>query len=204
MGNAIPQRLSEATGKVILPDGTIHHYDKPLTVAELMLEYPQQVVVEFPHQKQTPMPPPPPINKPVPLPADKNLEMNKVYIMLPLRKGKPAALSSEEARMLLLKANYFLKSKPLLSSSTGFLPFFARMCAAGTGEQHDYSPERKILKKLDHYKQGEEATKPDYFSDIVEERPEYLSRQISGKGWRPSLDTITEKTVQTKVRHWLF
>ncbi|KAL3517384.1 hypothetical protein ACH5RR_019973 [Cinchona calisaya] len=217
MGNAIRNRhSSDAPGKVILPDGTIHYYDKPLTVAELMLEYPQQVVVEF---QQTMI-----VKKPVPLPADKNLEMNKVYLMLPIRRGKPAALSSQEARIVLLKANSILKSKSLLvSSSTGFLPLIARMCAAGTSrERHDdefYSLTGRKKKPAHHYtnnyRQEEEEEEeevitckpPDYLNDVLlmEERPEYLSRQISGKaGWKPSLDTITEKAVQTKVRHWLF
>ncbi|KAL0371525.1 UNVERIFIED_CONTAM: hypothetical protein Sangu_0470600 [Sesamum angustifolium] len=49
MGNSAPHRLSDvdATGKVILSNGVVFTYDKPLTVAELMLEHPQQVVVEF-------------------------------------------------------------------------------------------------------------------------------------------------------------
>lgn len=188
MGNAISDEGSRG-GKVILADGTIHEYEKALTVAELMLEYSQQVVIQL-DEKQTAM---------VPLPADTKLETNKVYMMLPLRRGKPAGVSSKEARILLLKANYFLKSKSPLSSSTGFIPFFAKICAAGT-----HGPERKNLNK-----QEEANTKPDYFGDVLlteqsHMRPEFLSRQISGKGWKPSLDTITEKTVPSKLRHWWF
>ncbi|CDP17080.1 unnamed protein product [Coffea canephora] len=227
MGNAIPNRLPEATAKVILPDGTIQYYDKPLTVAELMLEYPQQVVIEYQQQRQHMI-----MKKPALLPADKKLEMNKVYLMLPMRRGKPAAaiLSSQEARLLLLKANSILKSNSFISSTTGFLPLFARICAAGSGsELHDLQcspPEGKkkpiLSSGMDHRhhpnnndnannscgRQTEEVAncKPDYFGDVLmEERPVFLSRQMSGKGgWKPSLDTITEKTVQTKLRHWLF
>lgn len=223
MGNAIPHRPPEPTAKVILPDGTIQSCDRPLTVAELMLEYPQQVVIEYHHQHMI-------MKKPAPLPADKKLEMNKLYLMLPMRRGKPAAaiLSSQEARLLLLKANSILKPNSFISSTTGFLPLFARMCAAGTrSELHDlqYSPPQRKKKPVlssgvDHHhhhlhnnniscsRQEEEVAncQPDYFSDVLmEERPEFLSRQISGKGgWKPSLDTITEKTVETKLRHWLF
>lgn len=150
-----------------------------------MLEHPQQVVVEFQ----------PVINgkKPTPLPADKKLDMKKLYIMLPVRKGKPA-LSSEQAQKLLMNTNSILKSNALLSC-TGVLPLFVRICPAA-GRQNDV-----VLNGKDCL--VEEESKSDYFSDVLEGRPEFLSRQISGKGWKPSLDTIKEKTIKAKVRHWL-
>lgn len=40
------------------------------------------------------------------------------------------------------------------------------------------------------------------FVESLEAKPEYFSRQLSGKGWKPSLDTIKEKRVE-KVPHWL-
>lgn len=227
MGNtiALPHRDSDGgTGKVVLADGTIHEYDKPLTVAELMLEYPQQLVIEFCATNTNGPGSGNVYNRPAPLPADKRLEMNKVYVMIPVRRGKPAGalISSEEARRILLRANSFLKSKSLVSSSSlggggSFLPFFGRMCAAGIGGKRyeDHRVEETLLSrnKLQPQLKGEEEVQEeetrtaDCFSEILmEERPEFLSlsRQISGKGWKPSLDTITEKTVHTKVRHWLF
>ncbi|KAL2540441.1 hypothetical protein Adt_01419 [Abeliophyllum distichum] len=192
MGNFIPKRVSNATGKVILSTGEVYKYDKPITVAELMLENPQQVVVEFQAVMNG--------KKPTPLPADKTLEMKKVYIMLPVKRGKPVALSSEEARRVLENANSFLKSKSLLCSS-GFLPFFVRICPSGGG--HDDVLANKKKNYLVERKEEEES-KSDYFSDILEGRPEFLSRQLSGKGWKPSLDTIREKTMKAKIRHWLF
>ncbi|KAF3629933.1 putative beta-D-xylosidase 2-like [Capsicum annuum] len=197
MGNSIPQ----GTSKVVFSDGTVHCYDKPLTVAELMLEHPQQMVVEFKlvaHGK-----------RPIPLPADMKLEKNKAYIMLPIRKGKPSSLSSEEARKILTKTSTMFKSKSLLASYTGFLPVFARICPAavsssslGTGRDHVLNSDKNLylLKK----EKEDEGSKHDYFSDILEGRPEFLSRQLSGKGWKPSLDTIKEKSMQVKIRHWLF
>jgi len=40
--------------------------------------------------------------------------------------------------------------------------------------------------------------------EILEARPEYLNRQLSGKGWKPTLDTIKEKNIDRKHTHWLF
>ncbi|CAI9767855.1 unnamed protein product [Fraxinus pennsylvanica] len=194
MGNSIPKKLSNATGKVILSTGEVYKYDEPITVAELMLEHPQQVVVEFQ----------PVMNgkKLTPLPADKKLETKNVYIMLPIKRGKPVALSSEEARRVLENANSFLKSKSLFSSSV-FLPLFVRICPAGGGVEHDDVFTNTKKKSLVERKE-EEQSKSDYFSDILEGRPEFLSRQLSGKGWKPSLETIREKTIKAKIHHWLF
>ncbi|KAK4418064.1 hypothetical protein Salat_2219100 [Sesamum alatum] len=198
MGNSAPHRLSvhgAGTGKVILSNGDVFTYDKPLTVAELMLEHPQQVVVEFQ----------PVVNgkKPTPLPADQKLDMKKLYLMLPVRKGKPAILPSEEARKLLVRSNALLKSKALLSY-TGFLPLFVRnMCPPAGGKHGAVSMDtRKCLGE--RKEEAVEGRTSDYFKEILEGRPEFLSRQISGKGWKPSLDTIREKAVKARVSHWMF
>lgn len=191
MGNSAPHRLPAAAGKVILSDGGVFTYDKPLTVAELMLEHPQEVVVEFQAV----------INgkKPTPLPADQKLEMKKLYLMLPIRKGKPTPLSSEEAQKLLANTNSLLKSKALLSF-TGFLPLFVRICPAVGGKHDAVSMDKRRYCLADR---KEEEKKSDYFTEILEGRPEFLCRQISGKGWKPSLDPIREKVVKAKVRHWI-
>lgn len=194
MGNSIPKNWSNATGKVILSTGEVYKYDEPITVAELMLEHPQQVVVEFQQVMNG--------KKPTPLPADKKLETKKVYLMLPIKRGKPVALSSEEARRVLENANSFLKSKSLIYSS-GFLPFFVRICPAGGGMGHD-DVFTNIKKKSLVERKEEEESKSDYFNVILEGRPEFLRRQLSGKGWKPSLDTIKEKTIKAKIHHWLF
>ncbi|KAJ4838657.1 hypothetical protein Tsubulata_004251 [Turnera subulata] len=195
MGNSIAhQSSSEAAGKVVLSDGTVFKFDKPLTVAELMLEYPQQVVVEF-HPGLSE-------KRPTPLPADKRLEVKKMYLMLPMKRGKPAALTSEEARHVILTANSVLRSRSLLSSSK-FLPLFAKMCSAVTGEEQKRFVSKK--KELEEVRPQERPCASEFLQEIFETtRPEYLSRQLSGKGWKPNLDTITEKKVEKKVSHWLF
>jgi len=193
MGNCITyHNSSNSAGRVILSDGRVCEFDKPLTVAELMLEYPQQVVVEF-HSYLTE-------KRPTPLPADKKLEM-KLYLMLPMKPGKPASLSSEEARRVLLSANSVLRSRSSLSSSR-FLPLFAMMCPAGVGEE-----QKLVMRKKECYVEEKPATEKydSELTEIFESRPEYLSRQLSGKGtWKPSLGTINEKRVEKKIPRWLF
>ncbi|KAI3506902.1 hypothetical protein L2E82_20223 [Cichorium intybus] len=185
MGN----HVSHGSGRVILPNGTVQEYTKPVTVAELMLDHPQQVVVEFQTLTNG--------RKPKPLPADMKLEANKIYMMLPMRRGKPVgAMSSEEARRLLLRANAVLNSKSFVSAYTGFLPLFARMCPASVikSEKKENDETLAVMAKPGLLGEMESEGRADY----------YLSRQLSGKGsWKPSLDTIKEKGVKAKIRHWL-
>ncbi|XP_057782202.1 uncharacterized protein LOC131000349 [Salvia miltiorrhiza] len=195
MGNAAPHRLPDAAGRVILSDGGVLTYDEPLTAAELMLEHPQHVVVEFQPIASG--------RKPAPLPADQKLEIRKTYLMLRVRKGKPIQLSSEEARRLIL-ANAALKSNALLSY-TGFLPLFARICPA-VGGRSCAAPEKRKCRGDSNEREKAAAAEDarfDCFAEILEGRPEFLSRQMSGKGWKPSLDPIREKAVKAKVRHWI-
>ncbi|CAN0888839.1 hypothetical protein LINGRAHAP2_LOCUS15950 [Linum grandiflorum] len=181
---------STAATKVVLPDGKVHEFHEPLTAAELMLEHPQQVVVEFDSELMT--------KKAVPLSADKKLDANKVYLMLPVKRGKPLSLSSEEARRVVLSANMALKAS---SSSVKFMPVFAKMCTANSTEGHYEG----ILVKLVTRKKESVDKSCEEMKNKLASGPEYLSRQLSGKGWRPSLDTIKEKKIeQQKLQHWLF
>ncbi|GMI85825.1 hypothetical protein like AT4G02090 [Hibiscus trionum] len=185
---------SDSTGKVILWDGSIQEFTRPLEAAELMVEHPQQVVVEFNatiNQK-----------RPIPLPADHKLDAKKLYLMLPVKRGKPITLSSEEAHRVLSSVNSVLRSKSLLSSSPKFLPLFSRICAANgsiDGMGHKFPMQKK--ESADERIDGVRCL-TELLPESLESTPEYLNRQYSGKGWKPSLDTIKEKKV--KVRHWLF
>ncbi|KAG6647987.1 uncharacterized protein LOC122316319 [Carya illinoinensis] len=199
MGNYVTYRPSDATGKVILSDGTVHQFDKPLTVAELMLEHSQHVVVEL-HSAVNE-------KRPSPLPADKILETKKIYIMLPVKRGRrPAALSSEEVRRILLTANSVLwRSRPSVFSSPRFLPnLFARICHTGLGDGQGVHVMHK--KEISGLEQRTEKISfvPEFLPEILDGRPEYMSRQLSGKGWKPGLNTIKEKKVKKKLLHWVF
>ncbi|KAK7396953.1 hypothetical protein VNO78_18116 [Psophocarpus tetragonolobus] len=169
MGNQIGR---EAKGKIVYWDGSVQEFDEPVTVAELMLEHPQQVVVEF-HSA---------VNKkrPTPLAADQKLEIKKTYLMVPVKRGKAVVLSSEDSRRI-LHSNFFV-------SSWGCL---ARLFHA----EGDIAALQRKENTVDKY---------DFSEFIPEERPEYLSRQLSGKGWKPSLDTIKENKVKTKPSRCLF
>ncbi|XP_074314215.1 uncharacterized protein LOC141649293 [Silene latifolia] len=180
MGNKVSHG-SQSTRKVILLDGSIEEIDNPLTVAELMLEYPQQVVVELNSAQK----------KPTPLPADFNLEVNKIYLMVPVKRGKPAHLSPQEAHHILLRANAVLRSKALVSTSK-FLPFFAKICPAST---IDESYGKVVCPTKNRILAPEEKEKEEL---VGFERLDYLSRTVSGKGWKPSLNTIEEKKNEMK------
>ncbi|XP_038899617.1 uncharacterized protein LOC120086875 [Benincasa hispida] len=181
-------------GRVVLSDGSIQKFNEPFTAAELMLEHPRQVVVEI--CKSTII-----RKRLTPLPADEKLDSKKVYMMLPIRGGKPASLSSEEIRRVLLCANSALRSRSLLLSSSKVLPWFARAATSAT-----ITTTREVqveIKKEDLVKiEGEEDRWETEMA--AEGRPEYLSRQLSGRGWKPSLDTIKEKKFEKKYSHWLF
>ncbi|KAG6704095.1 hypothetical protein I3842_07G119200 [Carya illinoinensis] len=180
MGNYVTYRPSDATGKVILSDGTVHQFDKPLTVAELMLEHSQHVVVEL---------------------------HSAVNEKRPIKRGRrPAALSSEEVRRILLTANSVLwRSRPSVFSSPRFLPnLFARICHTGLGDGQGVHVMHK--KEISGLEQRTEKISfvPEFLPEILDGRPEYMSRQLSGKGWKPGLNTIKEKKVKKKLLHWVF
>lgn len=214
MGNTASGHPSHGSGKVIFWDGTVQELDSmsTLTVAELMLEHPRQVVVELQSAVTG--------KRPRPLPADETLEAGKVYLMLPVRRGKPISLSAEEAQRVLLIASSALRSR---NSSdflpySRFLPMLARVCTTGIRGDERHYPHVALKKKKGHNGSGTEEREEKVVSvvgqgrwtpefdlpDVLEGWPEYLSQQLSGKGWKPSLDTIVETKIEQRVTHWLF
>ncbi|XP_057517080.1 uncharacterized protein LOC130798207 [Amaranthus tricolor] len=187
MGNQVSNFLP-VTGKVILLDGTIKEFEHPIIVAEMMLECPQQVVVDLNSSSNNTQ------KRLSPLPADKVLEVGRIYLMVPIRRGKPAHLSPQEAHHILLRVNSMLRSKSLVNNSNKFLPLFAKICPANN------NIEDKNCKFVVSKKEVDE----DGLDDVVDQKLDYLSRQVSGKGWKPSLDTIEEKKDEIKkVSNWV-
>lgn len=192
MGNHFSFHASDTTGKVVYCDGSVQEFDQPLTVAELMLEHPQHVVVEF-HSAMNQ-------KRPIPLPADKKLEMRNIYLMLPMKRGKPIGLSSEESHHILFIVNSALKHNKYFMSSSRFLPWLSRLCHSATIGEGEVLQRKECMED-----NGEERFDfSEYLQEMIEGRPEYLSRQLSGKGWKPGLDTIKEKKIKRKLSHWLF
>lgn len=180
-----------STIKIIHHDGSIQEFDQPITVAELMLDHPKHVVVEFHAALKQ--------KKPTPLPADKNLEMNKKYVMVPVKPGKPVGLKAEDCRRILSMVNSSLDSSNYLMCSQGVVPWFVRFLKKKNGAVGE--AEKSL--QIDEEERFEFC---EILPEMMEEREEYLnlSRQLSGKGWKPSLDTIKEKKVKKKVSGWLF
>lgn len=193
MGNSASNKQVHGTGKVVLSDGSVQEFDKhDLTVAELMLEHPQQVVVEFRAAVSG--------KRPSPLPADTKLDTKKVYLMLPMKRGKPLSLSSEDIRGVLSSANSLLRSR---SSSLKFLPLFARICPAGDAHAFVF-PKKEYSMERTSDSEVVRSYVPEFdLEESLDARPEFLTRQLSGKAtWKPNLDTIKEKKVEKKLSHW--
>ncbi|KAG2330898.1 hypothetical protein Bca52824_002078 [Brassica carinata] len=203
MGNAVgSQKLEKAAmaaGKVVLSDGRVQNLEEETTVAEIMLENPQHVVVEFDPSSIT-------FNKDgktvkkklTPLPADNTLEPGKIYLVLPAKRSgsgggakssSSAVMTSEEIRKMLFSATAMVRSS--FSYYEGILPWF-------TSRSYNNSNNPAVDAVV-------AATKVGKLEAETEEEgmPEILSRQLSGRGWKPSLDPIKEKKAKMKIHKLL-
>ncbi|KAK3407493.1 hypothetical protein EUGRSUZ_K03540 [Eucalyptus grandis] len=200
MGNyASIRHQARPTSIVLLYDGSTREFDDPPTVAELMLDHTQHVVVEFRSAVDG-------TRRLTALPADKKLEARKLYIMLPMMNkqlqrrshrdngsgNKLPPLSAEESRRFLMMANSALRMRPFNSKpKAAFMPVLSRVCA--DAKDHT-SGERRL---------------PEFREIMLENSNDMvmMSRQVSGKAWRPSLEAIMEKKVEEVKKappHFLF
>ncbi|XP_058083115.1 uncharacterized protein LOC131231049 [Magnolia sinica] len=191
MGKYVACWARAFAGKVILPDGSVHEFDSPLTVAELMLDHPQHFVAEFRSIVAG--------NKPAPLPADQTLKLEKVYVMVPQKGGRAVALSADETRRILSKASSVLRFG-WFPSQVRILPLLRWMCPVSVRKGEEFV----LDKKAGPVENAERSGGRQSLTDGIEGRVEYLNRQISGKAWKPTLDTIKETGAEKKVPHWLF
>lgn len=131
--------------------------------------------------------------KVAPLPADHVLGAGGVYVLLPATRGK---VSAEEARRALSAARSLARSRSMpglrrkLSSSSSSNKGRGQPGAEEPAQAHREEDEDEA-----------EAARPDGFE---EHRPEFLSRELSSRGWKPSLRTIEERVLPKKTPHWLF
>ena len=179
-----------------MADGSVRALSEPVSVAELMMDHPRHFVVdarvlkeqgrrEQQQQHQSGG------AKVAPLPADHVLGAGGVYVLLPATRGK---VSAEEARRALSAARSLVRSRSM--------PGLRRKLSTVVHEEaaSDVSAQREAT--TDPPEEAEAvAARPDGFE---EHRPEFLSRELSSKGWKPSLRTIEERVAPKKTPHWLF
>lgn len=223
MGNyASIRHQARPTSIVLLYDGSTREFDDLPTVAELMLDHPQHVVVEFRSAVDG-------TRRLTALPADKKLEARKLYIMLPMMNkqlqrrshrdngsgNKLPPLSAEESRRFLMMANSALRMRPFNSKpKAAFMPVLARVCADAkdhtSGERRLPAAESRAVSLKEEKEARSEERHVQEFREIMLENSNdmvMMSRQVSGKAWRPSLEAIMEKKVEEVKKappHFLF
>ncbi|CAN6313066.1 unnamed protein product [Urochloa humidicola] len=189
-------------GKVVMADGSVRALSEPVSVAELMMDHPRHFVVDArvlkemgrrqqQHQQQgggggggA---------KVAPLPADHVLGAGGVYVLLPATRGK---VSADEARRALSAARSLARSR----SMPGAL---RRKLSTKKAREEEAAPDVSSEQREAAAAESpeEEEARPDVFE---EHRPEFLSRELSSRGWKPSLRTIEERVAPKKTPHWLF
>ncbi|CAL4914036.1 unnamed protein product [Urochloa decumbens] len=186
-------------GKVVMADGSVRALSEPVSVAELMMDHPRHFVVdarvlkEMGRREQRQPQPQQGGAKVAPLPADHVLGAGGVYVLLPATRGK---VSADEARRALSAARSLARSRSM--------PGLRRKLSSKKGREEaaaDEPPPAQREAAAAESPEDAEAERPDVFE---EHRPEFLSRELSSRGWKPSLGTIEERVALKKTPHWLF
>ncbi|ONL97222.1 uncharacterized protein [Zea mays] len=199
MGNLVSgaAAASGGGGKLVMADGSVRALSEPVSVAELMMDHPRHFVVDarvlkalarrerHHHQQQQQGGG----AKVAPLPADHVLGAGGVYVLLPATRGK---VSAEEARRALsaARSRSMRGLRRQLSSSKKSQQ--AEAAAAQESPQQEATAESSPEDEDD----AEAAARPEGFE---EHRLAFLSRELSCKGWKPSLRTIEERDLPKKT-----
>ncbi|KAF7049265.1 hypothetical protein CFC21_057834 [Triticum aestivum] len=180
-------------GKVVMADGSVRALSEPVSVAELMMDHPRHFVVDARLLQQR-KGGAGGASKVAPLPADHVLGAGGVYVLLPATRGK---VSAEEARRVLTASRSLARSR----SMPGGLRRKLSSRKSREADDADRSAKNEAAAAAEMERREETAATADGFE---EHRPEFLSRELSCRGWKPSLNTIEERVIPKKVSHWLF
>ncbi|CAN6289687.1 unnamed protein product [Urochloa humidicola] len=206
MGNLVSAGAASAAaasggGKVVMADGSVRALSEPVSVAELMMDHPRHFVVdarvlkELGRREQRHQQGGGGGAKVAPLPADHVLGAGGVYVLLPATRGK---VSADEARRALSAARSLARSRSM--------PGLRRKLSSRKEREEAAADEpapaqREAAAAAESPEEEADAARPDVFE---EHRPEFLSRELSSRGWKPSLRTIEERVAPKRMPHWLF
>lgn len=173
------------TAKVILCNGSIQEFQKPVKAAELMLENSQQFVSHYNSLQ---------VGRRVSaLSADEDLELGNLYFMLPMEKLN-TALSASEMDSLLQKASAVAKRG--CKSTARILPVLAYvrpllLSAEKKQENLNAGSCLVVMGSKPGEVREEEVVIPRM--DIRDVRMELeMYKTSSCRSWKPTLETISE------------
>ncbi|BAF11795.1 uncharacterized protein [Oryza sativa Japonica Group] len=209
MGNLISSGAvvgASGGGKVVMADGSVRALSEPVSVAELMMDHPRHFVIDARDLQQQRRhkgkagAPPPPGGKVAPLPADHVLGAGGVYVLLPATtRGK---VSAEEARRALTASRSLERSRSMPGRLRRKLS--SKKMTQEADNDGNASENHAAAAEAERREETAAAARPPPADGFEEHRPEFLSRELSSRGWKPSLITIEERVAPKKVSHWLF
>eukprot|EP01018_Ginkgo_biloba_P027359 Gb_05762 [translate_table: standard] len=176
--------VPSTTVKVLLMNGSVQAFQRPIKAAEVMLENPQQFVC---HSNALQ------IGRRISaLSADEDLDLGHLYFLLPMQKLH-SLLSASDMASLVFKANSVLKRKS--KSTAKILPVFAYMCPLPVNRNHDNKFDGEFgMKEM----KVEEMTEQEILVPRMNMDMDVLpfewgkQRLNSCRSWKPMLETITE------------
>ncbi|XP_051181569.1 uncharacterized protein [Lolium perenne] len=201
MGNLMSAGAGAAAasgGKVVMADGSVRALSEPVSVAELMMDHPRHFVVDARVLQQRKGGAGGGARKVAPLPADHVLGAGGLYVLLPATRGK---VSADEARRVLTASRSLARSK---SMPGGLMRKMSTRKSRGADDSAGSAKREATPAATVAEMERRNEPVPTETDGFEEHRPEFLSRELSCRGWKPSLNTIEERVMPKKVSHWLF